>query len=90
MRRRRKVKRELVEEAGGECVRCGFDEHPAGLQFHHLIPAEKKFAVSNKGVTRSIEESRTEAKKCVLLCATCHALVEAGAVTLVLEEPSLS
>ena len=82
IRRRRNVKRQLVDEAGGKCVRCGFDEHPAALQFPHRNPAEKKFAVSNKGVTRSLAKAREEAKKCVLLCASCHAMVEAGAVSL--------
>ena len=80
-RRRRKVKETLVKEAGGKCARCGFDEHPAGLQFHHLDPASKEFAVSRKGVTIAIDRSRAEAQKCVLLCATCHALVEAGVAT---------
>ena len=90
IRHRQKVKRTLVDEAGGKCARCGFDEHPAGLQFHHLSPAEKRFAVSNKGMTRSMAEARAEAKKGVLLCATCHALVEAGAIELVLEEQALA
>ncbi len=82
IRRRRKVKQQLVDEAGGRCVRCGFDEHPSGLQFHHLNPSQKRFAVSDKGVTRSLAEARVEARKCVLLCATCHAMVEAGVVSL--------
>jgi len=82
VRRRRKVKAVLVEEAGGACVRCGFDEHPSALQFHHVDPSQKAFPISRKGVTRSLREARAEAKKCVLLCASCHAMVEAGAVTL--------
>lgn len=82
IRRRRKVKRMLVEEAGGRCARCGFDDHPSALHFHHLDPAGKEFAVSCKGVTLAIERSRAEARKCVLLCANCHALVEAGVATL--------
>jgi transposase-like protein len=76
--RRRRVKRQLVEEAGGECKLCGFDEHPAALQFHHLIPAGKAFQLSDKGFTRGIGGMRAEARKCALLCANCHALVEAG------------
>jgi hypothetical protein len=82
MKRRRKVKETLVDEAGGRCTRCGFDEHPSALQFHHLDPSTKEFGVSDKGVTRSIAQARAEASKCVLLCASCHAMVEAGVVTL--------
>lgn len=76
--RRRRVKATLVNEAGGCCRRCGFDESHAALEFHHLDPATKSFAVSAKGVTRSIDSLRAEAQKCVLLCANCHAMVEAG------------
>ena len=47
-RRRREVKRVLVEEAGGACVLCGYDRSLAGLHFHHLDPAEKSFALSRQ------------------------------------------
>jgi transposase len=76
--RRRQVKRELVREAGGECAICGFSDHPCALQFHHVDPATKKFQLGHQGLTRAIGEMRAEAAKCVLLCANCHALVEAG------------
>jgi hypothetical protein len=77
-RRRRRVKLLLVAEAGGRCALCGYDRCPAALQFHHLDPGQKAFAVSMRGVTRGIEAARAEAKKCALLCANCHAEVEAG------------
>jgi transposase-like protein len=83
--RRRTVKRQLVEEAGGKCLLCGFDEHPAALQFHHLDRSQKEFQLSQRGFTRCIEKVRAEAAKCVLLCANCHALVEVGAKELSLE-----
>jgi transposase len=76
--RRRQVKRQLVEEAGGRCKLCGFDEHPAALQFHHRDRATKEFHLSHGGMTRGIGRMRAEARKCILLCANCHALVEAG------------
>src|SRR5215210_6886745 len=44
--RRRRVKRLLVEEAGGCCILCGYDRYPGALQFHHLDPAAKSFALS--------------------------------------------
>lgn len=76
--RRRQVKRQLVNEAGGKCRLCGFAEHPAALQFHHLDPSTKEFHLSDRGLTRGITRMRSEAEKCVLLCANCHAQVEAG------------
>ncbi|MCB0865551.1 MAG: helix-turn-helix domain-containing protein [Solirubrobacterales bacterium] len=78
-KRRRRVKEILVEEAGGSCVRCGFSDSLAALEFHHLDPKTKAFAISAQGVTKSIDSLRAEARKCVLLCANCHAMVEAGA-----------
>jgi len=77
-RRRRKIKRILVDEAGGACVLCGYSRSLAGLHFHHLDRTQKSFALGYKGVTLSLAAARAEAAKCVLLCATCHAEVEAG------------
>jgi transposase len=80
--RRRRVKLLLIEEAGGRCVLCGYDRFPGALQFHHLDPAEKSFALSVQGVARSLEKARAEAVKCVLMCANCHAEVEGGVATI--------
>ena len=75
---RRRVKQMLVREAGGSCRVCGYDRCVAALQFHHLDPNEKRFGLASEGFTRSIDSAREEASKCVLLCANCHAEVEAG------------
>ncbi|MEO8690851.1 MAG: hypothetical protein ABI611_21875, partial [Solirubrobacteraceae bacterium] len=80
--RRRRVKRLLVEEAGGRCILCGYDRYTGALQFHHLDPSTKSFALSVQGVARSLEKARAEAAKCVLICANCHAEVEAGVATI--------
>jgi transposase len=80
--RRRKVKRILVAEAGGQCRMCGYDRCVAALQFHHLDPHGKRFALSDQGVTRGLERAREEARKCLLLCANCHAEVESGHLVL--------
>jgi transposase len=77
-RRRRKVKLILVEEAGGSCAICGYDRCPSALHFHHVDPATKHFHLSMQGVTRALAAARAEMAKCVLLCANCHAEVEAG------------
>lgn len=75
---RRRIKRLIVEEAGGSCRICGYGACTAALQFHHVDPAAKSFALSDKGLARGIDKIRAEAAKCVLLCANCHAEVEAG------------
>jgi transposase len=79
--RRRRVKEILVSEAGGACRLCGYSRSFAALHFHHLDPGEKKFGMGREGITRSLEAMREEASKCVLLCANCHAEVEAGIVS---------
>jgi transposase len=81
-RRRRQVKRTLVEEAGGRCLLCGYARCTAALHFHHVDPESKQFHLSMQGVTRSLARARAEMAKCVLLCANCHAEVEAGVATL--------
>ena len=75
---RRRVKRILVEEAGGRCQVCGYGRCNAALQFHHLDPHQKQFSLSHDGVARNLALARAEASKCVLLCANCHAEVEVG------------
>ncbi len=79
---RRRAKQQLVDEAGGACRLCGYDRCVAALQFHHLDPATKRFGLGSRGLGRSIERIRNEAAKCLLLCANCHAEVEAGIATL--------
>jgi predicted HNH restriction endonuclease len=83
--RRRQVKQVLVREFGGACRLCGFDKYEGALHFHHLDPTTKVFQLGGRGLTRSLETLRREARKCVLLCANCHAMVEAGVATLPLE-----
>ncbi|HEX8743936.1 MAG TPA: helix-turn-helix domain-containing protein [Thermoleophilaceae bacterium] len=80
--RRRRIKAILVEEAGGSCRLCGYSRYAGALQFHHLDPHEKRFALSVGGLTRSLEKAREESRKCVLLCSNCHAEVEAGVASL--------
>lgn len=86
--RRRRVKAILVSEAGGRCVLCGYDRCVSALQFHHRDPAEKRFGLAGRGVTLSIETLRGEARKCVLLCANCHAEVEARIASLLNDSSS--
>jgi transposase len=76
--RRRRVKEILVAEAGGRCTLCGYDRYAGALQFHHLEPGQKRFSLGDAGLTRSLAKAREEARKCALVCANCHAELEAG------------
>lgn len=76
---RRRKKLILVEYKGGKCQICGYNKSLEALQFHHLNPEEKDFALSQKNI-KSIEKSKKEADKCILVCANCHAEIHAGIV----------
>jgi DNA-binding transcriptional ArsR family regulator len=79
-RRRRKLKAILVADAGGRCNLCGYDRYIGALQFHHRDGQTKEFGLADRGLTRSLDAVREEARKCILLCANCHSEVEAGIV----------
>jgi hypothetical protein len=78
-RRKQKLKRILVEEAGGACCVCGYKRCIVNLGFHHVDPRTKSFPMSMR-TGRSIAAFREEAKKCVLVCANCHGEIEAGVI----------
>jgi uncharacterized protein (DUF849 family) len=78
-RRKQKIKRVLVEEAGGGCAVCGYDRTVFNLHFHHVDPDTKEFRLSMSN-GRSLETFRQEAQKCVLVCANCHGEIEAGLI----------
>ena len=82
VKRRRKMKQTLVEEAGGACRVCVYRRSARALHFHHLKPSLKRHALNAQGVAMALDKLRAEARKCVLLCANCHAEVEAGLITL--------
>jgi len=78
-RRLQKVKRILVEEAGGRCAVCGYDRCMVNPHFHHVDPASKSFALSVAS-GKGLSKLRAEATKCVLVCANCHGEIESGVI----------
>lgn len=72
---RHKKKQKLVDQLGGQCVRCGYNRCLRALEFHHLDKSEKSFSISQEySVTACLEEL----KKCILLCSNCHREIEEG------------
>lgn len=71
-KRRRKLKQMAVEYKGGSCVECGYKKCLGALEFHHLNPNEKDFAISGGGYSLSWEKIKIELDKCVLVCGNCH------------------
>ncbi|HNE28358.1 MAG: hypothetical protein JNL02_14345 [Saprospiraceae bacterium] len=70
----RKIK--LVEMLGGKCSRCGYNANLSALHFHHRDHLEKSFKLDVRVLSnKRWEFILTEARKCDLLCANCHAEV---------------
>lgn len=64
---------QLKIEMGAKCSVCGYDKNLAALHFHHKNPNEKSFTIGMCVTKKGILSIRNEAKKCILLCANCHA-----------------
>lgn len=78
VRSRKNIKLRAVAAAGGACRGCGLGQPVDALEFHHLDPKAKEFAISADGVPRSMVRVEAELAKCVLLCANCHRETHAG------------
>lgn len=88
----KKLNEQLKLEHGGCCSICGYSKCIGALHFHHTDPTNKHSYRKSNGVklgmiqilqTYGMEEAQKEAHKCLLLCANCHAEVEAGLTKLV-------
>lgn len=71
--RRWRKKLALIERRGGKCVECGYDSHPAALQFHHPDPLDKDFSIASN-LASAMDILEREADKCIILCANCHSI----------------
>ena len=68
-----KNRRQCIDKLGGKCVECGVTEN---LQFDHINPLEKSFAISEtlhfSSKMKKEVKFDEELNKCQLLCPTCH------------------
>jgi hypothetical protein len=74
-----KRKKDAVDYKGGRCYVCGYSKYMGSLEFHHLIPSEKEFNISNLR-TYSHEILKKELDKCICVCRNCHAEIHGGLV----------
>lgn len=77
-KRRDKIKELAIQYKGGKCCICGYNKYQGALEFHHLDPTKKDFAIGSKGYTRSWSLVKEELDKCILVCANCHREIHAG------------
>jgi len=71
--RRFRAKAAAIKYLGGRCAKCGWSGNQAAIQFHHKNPKEKEFVIGNVA-NKSWDSIKSEMKKCILLCANCHAI----------------
>lgn len=70
---RDKIKNIAISIFGNySCSICKYDKCDSAIHFHHLDPKTKLFQVSNMH-SYSYVDIEKEIKKCILLCANCHA-----------------
>lgn len=75
-----KYRKLLLEYKGNKCSLCDYSKCTRALEYHHLDPKTKKGNISEMLASLRLgwDTLKTEADKCVLLCANCHREVEAG------------
>ena len=56
------------------CADCGFNKHPAALEFDHMPGSMKLFNISEQIGNKSREVLWAEIAKCEVVCANCHAI----------------
>lgn len=70
-----------IKSKGG-CLICGYGRCNSALHFHHLDPSSRYRAGNKKHHTDLIltgtERMLIEVKKCILVCANCHAEIHTG------------
>jgi lysyl-tRNA synthetase class I len=69
-RKNRAIIDQIKVEAG--CCKCGYNAHPAALDFNHKNPLEKSFSIGARSTGLTIEQLKEEISKCEILCANCH------------------
>lgn len=77
---RARLKERAVYVMGGHCACCGYDRCQKALEFHHLDPEQKDFAISNSNNNSSWAAVRKELPKTIMVCANCHREIHDGLI----------
>lgn len=54
------------------CQDCGYNSHPAALDFDYIDPQEKEFLIPRFLGRTNLKRLFKEIRKCRILCANCH------------------
>lgn len=80
--KRKQFKQSCVEYKGGKCFICSYNKFPGALDFHHLDPLKKDFAIGTYRAQIFTIKIKNELDKCILLCANCHREFHGGFIKL--------
>ena len=70
--RRKKMQEYRDYKSTLKCERCGYDEHPYALDFHHVVRSPDNRRVNELIGDGYFGAAYEEMKKCQVLCANCH------------------
>lgn len=59
-------------KVGFGCDDCGYNLHPAALDFDHIDPSTKEFLIPRFLARSNLKRLFKEIRKCRILCANCH------------------
>lgn len=77
--KRNNIRKKLIEIKGGKCILCGYCKCFQAFELHHRDPKAKRFKLSGINLTKyTWTEILDELKKTDLLCANCHAEINAN------------
>ncbi|KKN26714.1 hypothetical protein LCGC14_0871950 [marine sediment metagenome] len=68
--RRYRQKLAAIKYLGGKCEKCGYNTHPAAMEFHH-VTGDKEFTIGS-AANISWTRLKIELNKCKLFCSNCH------------------
>lgn len=71
------IKKWALEYKGNKCEICGYNKCSEALDFHHEIPNEKEFSLSDRNLILDWQIIKKELDKCILICANCHREIHA-------------
>jgi hypothetical protein len=54
------------------CCECGYNAHPAALDFDHIDPSTKEFTIPQYVERANLKRLMGEVRKCRVICANCH------------------
>lgn len=75
MKQKYQEKKTIVQDIKNnlKCAKCGYDEYPIALDFHHLDPTQKDTTVARMVANNyRLDKTLQEIDKCICLCANCH------------------